>query len=212
MIRVMLVDDDKDSAEALRKNIDGQGGIQVAAVLDSGEQAVARCLEINPDVVILDAKMPGISGIEACRRIKMTAPHIKVLILTFYQEKQNETNAIKYGCDGYLYKGHKSEALISVIRQAKSGFKIFDSGVRDTIQSQMTTNASNDVVAEQLKLLTDREIDIVRLITSGKKDNEISKELCVSEGYIRNQLVVIREKLSLRNSKELAVWGARAGL
>jgi len=212
MIKVMIVDDDIESAKALKRNIDGQDGISVIAVINSGAEAIERCKEINPDIVLMDAKMPEISGIEACRQIKESNPDVKVMILTFYQVKENELNALKYGCDGYIYKGHTSEELTAIIKSTYAGFSTFESKVKNTLHEHMTADRPNDIDAVGLAKLTEREIDIVRLITAGKKDAEISKELSVSEGYIRNQLVDIRDKLGLRNSKELAVWGAKAGL
>ncbi len=212
MIKVLIVDDDLDSAKALKRNIDGQEDIKVVEILDNGIEAVERCLEIKPDLILMDVKMPEMDGIEACRLIKAKDAKIKVLILTFYQVKDNEVTAIKNGCDGYLYKGHKSEDIITIIKSTLSGFATYESGVKDTIHDQINYKIQNEAVSAEMNKLTDREIDIVCLITAGKKDSEISRELFISEGYIRNQLIVIREKLGLRNSKELAVWGAKAGL
>jgi DNA-binding NarL/FixJ family response regulator len=212
MIKVMVVDDDIDAARALKRNIDGQDGISVIEILDNGVEAVDRCQELKPDIILMDAKMPVLSGIDACRKIKQANSDVKVLILTFYQVKENEINAVRYGCDGYIYKGHKSEDLIAIIKSTYGGFTTFENGVRKTINDQMAATVSNEVYKKELNELSEREVEIVRLITAGKKDTEIARELFVSEGYIRNQLVVIREKLGLRNSKELAVWGAKAGL
>lgn len=212
MIKVLIVDDELDAAVALKRNIDGREDIRVISVLTSGEEVVARCQDLMPDVILMDAKMPGMGGIEACRQIKEEYPAIKVLILTFYQVMENEVNAVQYGCDGYLYKGISSERLMTAIRNVQNDFSVFEKSVQKMIQDKVKSQQSSEDAVAGLRKLTDREIEIVSLITAGRTDKEIAQELKVDDGYIRNKLTIIREKLGLRNSKELAVFGAKAGL
>ncbi len=212
MILVIIVDDDIEAARALKRNIDGKEGIVVTGLFNSGMEAVDSCLKIKPDIVLLDIKMPGMDGIEVCGLIKRTDPNIKILILTFYQIKDNEIAAIKSGCDGYLYKGHTSNELISIIKSTSMGFSTYENGVRETIHDQLSDKREIRTTNADIEKLSEKQREIIRWITAGKKDAEIAKELFVSEGHLRNQLVSIRELLGLRNCKELAVWGARAGL
>lgn len=212
MIQVMIVDDDIEAARALKRNIDGKESIVVTGLFDNGMEAVDSCLEIKPDLVILDIQMPGMDGIEVCRRIKQIDPNIKILILTFYRIRDNEISAIKSGCDGYLYKGHNSEELIAVIKSTLVGLSTYENRVRETIHDQMSDKAEIRTANAGLEKLSKKQKDIISLITAGKKDAEIAGELYIDEGYLRNQLVTIRGILGLRNSKELAAWGARAGL
>jgi len=212
MIRVIIVDDDIEAARALKRNIDGKESIVVIGLFDNGMEAVESCLEMKPDLVMLDIKMPGMDGIEACRRIKQADPNIKVLILTFYRIRDNEIAAIKSGCDGYLYKGHTGEELIAVIKSTLTGLSTCENRVRETIHDQMTDKTEIRTANAGLEKLSKKQKDIISLITAGKKDAEIAGELYIDEGYLRNQLVTIRGILGLRNSKELAAWGARVGL
>lgn len=212
MIRVIIVDDDIEAAKALKRNIDGKEDIVVTGLFDNGPEAVDSCLITKPDIVLLDINMPGMDGIEVCGRIKQTDPGIKILILTFYQIKDNEIAAIKNGCDGYLYKGHTSNELTAIIKSTSIGFSTYENGVRETIYGQLSDKTEHCKTNADTAKLSEKQKEIIRRITAGKKDAEIAKELYISEGYLRNQLVSIREMLGLRNSKELAVWGARAGL
>ena len=212
MIRVIIVDDDIEAARALKRNIDGKEGIVVTGLFDNGLEAIDSCLVMKPDLVILDIQMPGMDGIEVCRRIKRTDPNIKILILTFYRIRDNEIAAIKSGCDGYLYKGHTGEELIAVIRSTMMGLSTYENRVRETIHDQMSDKTEIHTANDELEKLSEKQKEIISLITAGKKDAEIAGQLYIDEGYLRNQLVNIRGILGLRNSKELAAWGARAGL
>lgn len=216
MIRVIIVDDDIDAASALKRNIDGQEGINVVGIFCNGMLAVTNSLELNPDIILMDVRMPIMDGIEASRLIKQKKPYIKILILTLFSEKENILRVIKTNCDGFLFKGHKSDEIIAIIKSTCRGLNTFENEVQtvflDHFSSFINNNNFEDIDIKGLELITEREQDIVRLITAGKKDSEIAAELFISEGYLRNKLVEIRDKLGLRNSKELAVWGARMGL
>lgn len=216
MIRVVIVDDDKDAALALKRNIDGIDDIKVIDIFHNGMDAATLCFDKNPDVILMDVKMPVMDGIEASKLIKKKNPKIKILILTLFSEKESMIKAIKANCDGFLYKGHKSEEVISIIKNTFQGMNTFENDVKAVFHEQVFNSnyhrSINGVDLKALDSLTKREQDIVRLITAGRKDAEIAGELYISEGYLRNILVEIREKLGLRNSKELAVWGAKMGL
>ena len=216
MIRVVIVDDDKDAALALKRNINGRDKIVVVNLFHNGKDAATLCFDDNPDIVLMDVKMPGMDGIEASKIIKNKNPRIKILILTLFSEKECMINAIKANCDGFIFKGHRSEEIISIINNTYKGMNTFEKDVQETLREQIINSNqnynNNEIDRKALELLTEREKDIVRLIIAGKKDNEIAGDLHLSEGYLRNILVEIRDKLGLRNSKELAVWGAKMGL
>jgi len=216
VIKVIIVDDDKDAALALKRNIDGTDGIEVVGIFNDGKTAVTQCFDKHPDIILMDVRMPIIDGIEASRLIKQQHPTIKILILTLFSERENMIKAIKNNCDGFLFKGHKSEELVAIIKNTYQGMNTFENEVQNVFHEHIFNSDyhkhNNEVDLKALDKLTKREQDIVRLITAGKKDTEIAGELFISEGYLRNILVEIREKLGLRNSKELAVWGAKMGL
>jgi len=212
MVRIIIVDDDIESAKALKRIVNGKKGITVTGLFSDGEQAVEHCLATKPDLVLLDMQMPGIDGNEVCRRIKQTDPEIKILIMTFYQIKENEIAAVRSGCDGYLYKGHTGDEIAAVIKGTMTGMLTYENGVRETMQGHLVAKSDIQAMNGDLEKLTEKQKEIIRLLTAGKRDNEIAAELFMSEGYLRNQLGRIRTTLGLHNSKELAVWGAKAGL
>ncbi len=216
MIRIIIVDDDNDAAMALKRNIDGREAIQVVAIYNNGRDVVSSYEDKQADIILMDVRMPHMDGIEASKLIKQANPATKILILTMFPEKDNMINAIRYNCDGFIYKGHKSDEIISIIKNTYKGLNTFEKEVQAVFHEHVfhavINNSGSVPDNSNLSKLTEREQDIVRLITAGKKDNEIAKELFISEGHLRNKLVEIREKLGLRNSKELAVWGARMGL
>ncbi|MBP7402336.1 MAG: response regulator transcription factor [Clostridia bacterium] len=213
MIRVLIADDEYEAAASLRRNIEGLEDIHVAGIARDGREAVEACARLRPDVALLDIRMPGMDGIEAARRIKHADPEVKVILLTMFKEEDQVLRAVRDGCDGYLVKGARGEAVADAVKNACRGLATFDRGVQAVLRNRLAAD-SVDVPRETdgLDRLSPREIEIVRLMTAGRTHAEIAHILFLSEGYIRNQLVVIRGKLNLRNSLELVAWGAKMGL
>jgi len=214
MIRTIIVDDDIDAAMALKRNIDGSEGIKVVGLFHTGKDVVDGFSILHPHVILMDIRMPGMDGIEASKLIKKKDKLVKILILTLFTEKLDIIKAININCDGYINKGHKSEELITFINNVHKGMNTFESKVQDIFRDYVFGNESseNNTDINSLSLLKKRELDIISLLTKGKTNSEIAAELFISEGYVRNQLLEIRDKLGLRNSKEMAVWGAKMGL
>ena len=212
MIKVLIVDDDNEVAIALKRNIDGRNVIKVVGIASNGQQALELCYDLHPDVILMDIRMPVMDGITASKLIKDKHPSIKIVMLTLYKDEDQIVHSVRGECDGYLFKGNRSEKIIGVIVNVFNGFNTFENSVQSIIRDKMKTDLDDRIYNTELNILTKREIDIVRLVTAGKNNIEIAKQLHLSEGYIRNQLVVIREKLNLRNSLELVAWGAKLGL
>ena len=213
MIRVLIVDDEYEAAAALQRNIEGLEGIHVAGIARNGLDAVELCGRLLPEVVLMDIRMPGMDGIEAGRQIKRAHPDIKVVILTMFQEEDHVLQAVRTGCDGYLVKGARGEVIAATVKNVSNGLATFDRGVHAMLRNHLTEESlSSPEGAGSLHQLSAREIEIVRLMTAGRTHAEIARHLHLSEGHIRNQLVAIRDKLNVRNSLELAAWGAKTGL
>ena len=212
MIRLLIADDEPEVAVALTRNIDGHEGIRVVGLASDGQEALRLCGELHPDVVLMDIRMPGMDGLAATKTIKEQFPEIRIIILTLFKEDAQILTAVRSACDGYLFKGHKSDAVVAAIRNVMLGLSAFDQDAQAVISNQMKSPAPGMADRSELAKLSEREIEIVRLMTAGKNNLEISKILYLSEGHIRNQQVVIREKLALRSSLELVVWGAKMGL
>jgi len=209
MIKVLITDDDSDAADALKRNIDGRDGIVIVGIAKNGKIALDMCSTEKPDIILMDIRMPVMDGIEASQRIKSQFPSIKIVILTLFREEENIVNALKADCVGYIYKGHLSEDIILILKNINLGMSVFENKANEMLKDRVNVGFSD---RSELKKLTDREIEIVTLVTSGKKDNEIAAFLFLDSGYVRNCLQNIRSKLNFRTTKELAVWGARMGL
>ena len=212
MIRTLIVDDDNEVAVALIRNIDQRDSISVIGIALNGKEAVGLCNQLKPDVVLMDIRMPVMDGIVASKIIKERYPSIKIIMLTLFKDEGQVLHAVQDECDGYLFKGNRSEKIIGVIKNVYNGFNTFESGAQKIIRNHMKSDIDKRIEDSELCKLSKREIEIVRLMTSGINNIEIAKQLHLSEGYIRNQLVIIREKLNLRNSLELVAWGAKLGL
>lgn len=209
MIRILVADDELEAADALKRNIDGRDGIQIVGLASNGREAIQQCGLHHPDIILMDIHMPVMDGIEASRQIKTQYPNVKIVILTMFREKENVFGALKAHCVGYVYKGHKSDELIAILQNIRMGFSVYENGVSEVLRE----NVGNTVVDRSLlQKLSDREIEIIRLVTAGKKDIEIAGILFLDSGYVRNCLLGIREKLGVRTTKDLAVLGARMGL
>lgn len=211
-MKIIMIDDDLEGALALRQLLEKKDPICDIVVYDNHID-IERVIKDNvPDLVLMDIQMPDINGIDLCQRIKSLDPNVKVLMFTSFKIKQNIRASINAGCDGLIYKQHASDELVQIIKLVTRGMFVFDENLASILKDGVNEE-SNDAFGNEEKMkLTERELSIVQFITLGKTNAEISKELYLSEGYIRNQLVEIRNKLNLRNSKELAAWGAKIGL
>lgn len=209
MINVIIVDDDKDSAFSLRRNIHGQDEINVREIFNNGNDAIEYCKFNTPDLILMDINMPEISGIEASKIIKERNQNIKILFLTVFADKEYIMKAVEFNCEGFILKGHSTESIIGIIKNTYNGFNTYEKSITEVFKNQMSTGLDQ---TESLRILTERELSILKLIVCGKSDTQIAKELFISEGYLRNKLVEIRKKVGVKSSKELAVWGLKKGL
>ncbi len=209
MMRILVADDELEAADALKRNINGRDGIQIVGLASNGREAIQQCGLHHPDIILMDIHMPVMDGIEASRQIKTQYPNVKIVILTMFREKENVFGALKAHCAGYVYKGHKSDELVAILQNIRMGFSVYENGVSEVLRENV---GNNGVDRSLLQKLSDREIEIIRLVTAGKKDIEIAGILFLDSGYVRNCLLGIREKLGVRTTKDLAVLGARMGL
>ncbi len=162
MIQVLIVDDDNEVALTLKRNIDGREEISVVGIASNGLKAVDLCEQLQPDVFLMDIRMPVMDGITASKLIKEKRPSIKIIILTLFKDEEQILHADRDECDGYLFKGNRSEKIIGVIKNVYNGFSTFERGAQIIIRDQM----KNDLIAlidhSELNLLSKRETEIIR--------------------------------------------------
>jgi DNA-binding NarL/FixJ family response regulator len=217
VLKVLIADDEPLFMDGIKKMIESNGGLEVIGLVNNGLEAVDFCKRNKPDIVLMDVQMPVMRGIEATKLIKQHNPDIKVLILTTFCDDEFIMEAMANHCDGYILKQIDDiDKFNSTIINTCKGLRIMNEEVYGRLVNKFGTpreNESNETVdAPEEFDLTDRELEVVRLITAGKKNSEIAKEIYTTEGVVKNHITKILAKLDLRNCKELAVWGARHGL
>jgi DNA-binding NarL/FixJ family response regulator len=209
-LRVLIVDDHWLVRDGMRTLLSTRGGIEVVGEAADGEAAVAAAAELAPDVVVMDLHMPGISGIEATRRLTASSPHVRVLVLTMSEDDDSVFSALRAGARGYLLKGSDQEQLVRAIRAVADGEGIFSPAIALRITDYFSRVGRQ---APQLfPELTDREREVLELIARGLKNHEISGKLYLSEKTVRNHVSNILTKLQVQDRAAAIVRARDAGL
>jgi DNA-binding NarL/FixJ family response regulator len=201
----LLVDDHEVVRLGLKSLLDRHANFSVIAEAASEDEAVAKALEVLPDIVLMDIRLMGGSGIEACRRIIAERPSIKVLMLTSYAEDEMLFAAIRAGASGYVLKQVGSSELIRAIESAAKGESTLDPSLTGRIFAEMRRNLQKDESAA-FGELTDQEKQVLSLIAEGKTNREIATALFLSEGTIRNYVSSVLSKLNVSNRAEAAAY------
>lgn len=213
MINILIAEDSNDVRQSLISILKTDPEICVVGEVDNGPDAVSLAISILPDLILMDIKLPGLNGLEAAKRIKVfcgaARRDIKILILSTFYDDDFVAKAQKYGVDGYLLKGLTSDRLASAIKNTCNGLVTLDRIVYEK-QKSLTREGINK--KEEIDCLTRTELKILKLIVGGKKNAEIAAELFLSEGTVRNYISSMLSKLRCKNSRDLAVWGIKAGL
>ena len=197
MIKVLIADDIPILRQGLSAILQQDSGIEVVGLASDGDEAFRLAGELRPDVVLMDMRMPGTDGEYGTRKIKESYPEIRVLILTTFDDEENILKAMSGGADGYLLKEMDNETVISSVI---------------IVISEIIERFSNSAVKKQDIPLTDRELDIIRLIAEGFDNREISAQLFLAEGTVRNNISKMLEKLKLKDRTQLAVYAIKNNL
>ncbi len=202
MIRVLIADDDAIIREGLRMIIETQADMEFLEAASDGCQAVELAKRYQPDVAMLDIRMPVMDGIQAAEEImalKLSNP----LLLTTFDEPDLILRALKAGVNGYILKNSPAERILSAIRVINSGGTVFQADILDFIRGRVSTGASGSKVFELL--LSPREMEIVKLIADGLSNREIGEKLFLTNGTVRNHISTILEKTGLEHRTQIAV-------
>jgi DNA-binding NarL/FixJ family response regulator len=211
-LRVLLVDDHDLFRTGLRTLLEEQG-LQVVGEAENGQVALRLVGELAPDVVIMDLNMPGLTGVETTRRITGASPLTRVVVLTISVEDDDVMNAVMAGACGYLLKDSSIDQLIAGIRAAAGGESLISPQIAvkllQRLRAQTTdTGAAATILAE----LSDRELEVLRLIANGKDNAEIARELFISPKTVKNHISNILMKLQIENRIQAAVYAVRSGI
>jgi two-component system, NarL family, response regulator LiaR len=207
-IQVMLVDDHAMVRAGLKALLKQFEGIEVVGDAGSGQQAIELVKKSHPDVILMDLTMPGMDGIEVSRRILEIRPGQHIIILTGFLDDESLIQTVKAGAQGCVDKTISPEALIDAIREVYAGKPSFNS----TIVWRILRGISKEGPEQQKNNLSEREIQVLRLMTQGKLDEEIAQELVLTEVTVRTHISRILLKLGLENRVQAALYGLRSGL
>lgn len=214
-IKVLIADDIVILRQGLKAVLELDDGIEVVALAENGKEAYEKCKVYTPDVVLMDMRMPDYDGAYGICAIKQEHPTIKVLVLTTFDDEQTIEKALESGADGYILKEMEDEKVIASVKSVYGGMSVFGEGVYRLMRKQMVRQPESGVVSKMKTTsvkLTEREKDVIRLVAQGYDNKEISKELFLAEGTVRNQISRLLEKLSLKDRTQLAVYAVKQGL
>jgi DNA-binding NarL/FixJ family response regulator len=218
MISIVVADDQELLRESLKIIIDSNENCKVVGLAKDGEEAICLTQKLNPDLVLLDIRMPKINGIECTKIIKEYNSTIKVLILTTFDDDEYIYDSLRYGADGFLLKGISRDELINSIITVYNGGSTMDPQTAKkaiNLFRKMTNifpGPSNLENAEGDSGLTELELRIIQLIGKGFSNKEIGSTCCLSEGTVRNYISNILKKLDLRNRTQIAIFAIQSGI
>jgi DNA-binding NarL/FixJ family response regulator len=211
-LRVLLVDDHDLFRTGLRNLLEEQG-VQVIGEAADGAQAVRMVRELAPDVVVMDLNMPGMTGVEATRQVTSLAPLTRVVVLTISDQDEDVMNAILAGACGYLMKDSSIQDLMQGIRAAAIGESLISPHIAAKVLQRMRATGTSEQDAETIRAeLSDREIEVLKLIANGKDNAQIAGELHISPKTVKNHISNILMKLQIDNRIQAAVYAVRSGI
>src|SRR5919112_5126657 len=211
-ISVVLVDDHDLFRGGLREILADQG-IRVVGEAPDGERGVETVADLAPDVAVMDINMPGIGGIEATRQIASRMPATRVLVLTIASDDDSIMQAMMAGASGYMLKDAPVEELVAGIRAAAAGESSISPRIAAKLLTWMREGRSEPAATDQVGAdLSDREIEVLRLLAAGKGNAEIAQELFISPKTVKNHIASILVKLQIENRIQAAVYAVKAGI
>jgi DNA-binding NarL/FixJ family response regulator len=209
-IRVLLADDHVLVRQGIRQFLEDEGNIEVVAEADDGAQALRLIEQHQPDIAVLDIRMPEMTGIEATRRIKTQFPHVRVLILTAYDDDPYVFALLQAGADGYVLKTASADELVRAVRTVYEGQSALSPEITSKVVRQMTSGKPAGA-AEQVESLTERELDVLHLAAQGKTNRAIGSDLGISHRTVQGHLASIYGKLDVNSRTEAVTEALRRG-
>jgi DNA-binding NarL/FixJ family response regulator len=210
MIRVLIVDDQVIVCEGLKVLLEASPTIRVVGMAHDGAQAVEMVSRLEPDLVLMDLKMPGMNGVQATREIRRVAPAVPVLVLTTYDDDEWIVDAIRAGAAGYLLKDSRREDLVAAIEGAVAGRTHVDPAVATRVFAFLRDGVPPS--SALATTLSERERDVLRLLASGLTNAAIADRLALAEGTVRNHVTTILAKLGVADRAQATAIAWRDGL
>ncbi len=208
VIRVLLVDDHQVVRRGLRTFLEVQPDIEVVGEAGDGDEGVRRAGELDPDVILLDIRMPGTDGIAALRQLRDGGSKARVLVVTSFTEQRTVVPALRAGAAGYVYKDVDPDALAGAIRSVHAGHVLLQPEVADALLAREAGGGDRGRGGS----LTDREREVLALIADGRSNREIARALVLSEKTVKTHVSNILMKLDVADRTQAALWAVRHGM
>lgn len=207
-IRVLLADDQALFRRGINAVLTGESDIEVVAEADSGSEAIEQAVDLAPDVVLMDVRMPGIGGIEAARAIKTASPSTAILMLTISDEQDDLYEAVKAGASGYLLKEVSVATVAGAIRNVTQGESFLSPSMASKLLLEFNSMSKREARQSETSLspLTNRETEVLRHVAMGHTNRQIAETLEISENTVKNHVRNILEKLHLHDRMEAAMF------
>jgi DNA-binding NarL/FixJ family response regulator len=206
MIRLLLVDDQSLVRQGLKAMLSLEADLEIVGMAENGEEAIAQVEALNPDVILMDVRMPIMNGSTATRIICERFPNAKILVLSTYDEDRDVSDAIRAGAKGYLLKDMPSEELVNAIRCINSGYTQLAPGLLERVIHQKPVEQNPPESISAIAELTPRELDVAKLVAVGATNQEIAQKLFISESTVKTHLNSIFNRLNLKNRSQLAIY------
>jgi DNA-binding NarL/FixJ family response regulator len=213
MIRVVIADDQAVVRGGLRMILESEEDIEVAGEAEDGQKALDRARELDPDVLLMDIRMPTLSGIEATRRLTTAGGHARVLVLTTYDLDENVYDALKAGAAGFLVKTESPARLVEAVRVVAAGEALLAPDITRRLVDRFVTGLRpNTPAPPELEELSPRELEVLKLVAGGLSNAEIAETLFVSDGTVKTHVARILAKLGLRDRVQVVVFAYECGI
>ncbi|MFB2977221.1 response regulator [Microseira sp. BLCC-F43] len=208
MIRLLLADDQSLICQGLKAMLTLEPDLQVVGTANNGETAIEQVAALQPDVVLMDVRMPVMDGREATRIICQQFPEVKVLVLSTFDDDQYITDSMRAGAKGYLLKDMPCEELAQAIRLVHRGYAQLGPGLLEKLITSLPSSntVAPEPVRQELIQLTPREREVLNLIALGSTNRDIAQQLYISEGTVKTHVTHLLKRLNLRNRAQLAIY------
>ncbi len=213
-IRVLVADDHALFRRGLNMILESENAIEVVGEAEDGVEAVDMAIDLAPDVVLMDVRMPRLSGIEAATRVRQSVPAAKILMLTVSDEEEDLYEAIKAGANGYLLKEISIEEVADAIRAVTQGQSLISPSMASKLLDEFTTlsKQADEKVSPHAPRLTARELEVLQLVAQGLSNRKIAEKLFISENTVKNHVRNMLEKLHVHSRMEAVLYAMRENL
>jgi DNA-binding NarL/FixJ family response regulator len=209
MIRLLLVDDQNLICQGLQAVLNQEADLQVVGTAENGQVAIDQATTLQPDVVLMDIRMPIMTGIEATRLMSEQFPNIKVLVLSTFDDDRDIAQSMRAGAKGYLLKDMPASELAEAIRLVHRGYSQMAPGLMERLMTNVSETSETDAAqsaSAELAQIPPRERDVLRLIGQGCSNREIATELHLAEGTVKTYVTHLLNRLALKNRSQLAIY------